>query len=264
MDKPIVFDDVADIYDYYVNVDLDIPFFLEELGARGGEVMELMCGTGRVSLPLLKNSVTLTCVDYSLKMLDKLRDKLHENNLQAHLVHADICQMDLGRQYATIFIPFNSFMELVGKEKQTAALRIIYSHLTSDGLFICTLHNPALRTRLASGEKVFRGEFALPGERVLRLHSQEQVVSGQSIIKGTQYFTIYDHQGKQLLERSLDICFSLVDKKGFEQMANEAGFSVQSLYGNYDRSGFDPEKSPFMIFFLNKRPYLDSENLGSD
>lgn len=253
MVKAIEFDDVADIYDYYVNVDLDIPFFREELGSRGGEILELMCGTGRVSLPLLKSGVSLTCVDYSFKMLDKLRDKLLENNLQAHLVHADICQMDLGRQYDTVFIPFNSFMELVGEEKQAAALQRTHSHLTDQGLFICTLHNPALRAGLASGEKVFRGEFALPGERVLMLHSQEHVLPGQSIIKGTQYFTIYDNQGEQLLERSLDICFSLVEKEGFEQMAREAGFSVQSLCGNYDRSEFAPEKSPFMIFFLKKQ-----------
>ncbi|MEN6389857.1 MAG: class I SAM-dependent methyltransferase [Syntrophomonas sp.] len=260
MAKAIEFDDVADIYDYYVNVDLDIPFFLEELGNLRGEALELMCGTGRVSLPLLKKGISLTCVDYSLKMLDKLREKLLENELQAHLVHADICRMDLGRQYKTIFIPFNSFMELVGPEKQTAALQRIHSHLSDEGLFICTLHNPAIRTGLANGEKVFRGKFTLPGKHILLLHSEEHIVSGQSLIKGTQYFTVCNEQGHPSLERHLDICFSLVEKEAFEQMAREAGFSVKSLYGNYDRSDFSAEESPFMIFLLKKSLGHQPEN----
>lgn len=252
MAKAIEFDDVADIYDYYVNVELDIPFFLEEIGVRKGEVLELMCGTGRVSLPLLKKGVNLTCVDYSLKMLDKLREKLLKNQLRSNLVHADICEMDLGRQYDTIFIPFNSFMELAWREKQAAALNRIHSHLTGDGLFICTLHNPLIRTRLASGQRVFRGQFTLPDEQLLMLHSEEHIVSDQSIIEGTQYFTIFSKEGKLLLERNLDIRFSLVPKETFEQMAKEAGFSVQSLYGNYDRSEFSHEESPYMIFCLRK------------
>lgn len=252
MQKAIEFNDVADIYDYYVNVELDLPFFLEELGIREGEILELMCGTGRVSLPLLKTGVSLTCVDYSIKMLDKLRDKLLENSLQANLVHADVCQMDLGRRYETIFIPFNSFMELVGREKQAAALARIYAHLSDEGLFICTLHNPLKRTGLATGEKVFRGEFSLPSEQILLLHSQEHLVPEQSQITGTQYFTICSKRGQPLLERRLNICFSLVEKEEFVQIAGEAGFSVQNLYGNYDRSQFSAQESPFMIFLLRK------------
>ncbi|HWP96965.1 MAG TPA: hypothetical protein VN426_08940 [Syntrophomonadaceae bacterium] len=51
MKKTIEFDEVADIYDYYVTIDLDIQFYLQELKGRE-EILELMCGTGRVSIPL--------------------------------------------------------------------------------------------------------------------------------------------------------------------------------------------------------------------
>jgi hypothetical protein len=48
MKETIKFDKVADIYDFYVNVDFDIPFFLKEAELYKGEILELMCGTGRV------------------------------------------------------------------------------------------------------------------------------------------------------------------------------------------------------------------------
>ncbi len=253
MDKPIVFDDVADIYDYYVTADLDIPFYLQEFKIKGNcDILELMCGTGRVSLPLLKQGNSLTCVDYSARMLDKFQDKLIKNNLEAHLVEADICHLDLGKRFNDIFIPFNSFMELIGESKQMAALERINAHLTDNGMFICTLHNPVLRARLATGEKVLRGKFSLPDDQTLELHSEEYIDAEPSLIKGTQYYAIYNQKGEQLAERQLNICFSLIEKEQFERLVSQAGFNIHKLYGNYNREEFDSHKSPFMIYFLCK------------
>ena len=61
------YDIVADIYDTYVPVDDDLDFFISETKKSPGEVLELMSGSGRVSIPLLKAGVKLTCVDISLK-----------------------------------------------------------------------------------------------------------------------------------------------------------------------------------------------------
>lgn len=252
IEKPIVFDDVADIYDYYVTTDLDIPFYLEEFRKREGEVLELMCGTGRVSLPLIKQGNSLTCVDYSARMLDKFQEKLVDNNLQARLVEADICHVDLGKRFNNIFIPFNSFMELSGERKQMVALERIHDHLTDNGTFICTLHNPAQRTRLATGEKILRGKFPLPDYQILQLHSEEHIDSDHGLITGTQYYTIYDKHGELLVERQLDISFNLLEREQFEHLIKRAGFNVHKLYGDYNRGKFDPQMSPFMIYCLRK------------
>jgi hypothetical protein len=44
----------------------------------------------------------------------------------------------------------------------------------------------------------------------------------------------------------------VVEKDAFEQMATEAGFRVAGLCGSYDRAPFDPERSPVMIWWLEK------------
>lgn len=76
MDKNIDFGFVADIYDDYVNVSFDIPFYKELCKKYSGSILELMCGTGRISLPLINEGVNLTCVDYSKEMLDTFSRKL--------------------------------------------------------------------------------------------------------------------------------------------------------------------------------------------
>ncbi len=52
MSEYIKYDQIADIYDTFVRTQLDIPFFLNEASQTKGELLELMCGTGRVSVPL--------------------------------------------------------------------------------------------------------------------------------------------------------------------------------------------------------------------
>ena len=50
---------IADLYDEMVRFEADLPFFLEECRTAEGPVLELMCGTGRVSLPLIEAGIEL-------------------------------------------------------------------------------------------------------------------------------------------------------------------------------------------------------------
>jgi ubiquinone/menaquinone biosynthesis C-methylase UbiE len=73
---------VADLYDAYARTDFDVPFFCEE--AEGcTNVLELMSGTGRLSIPLLEAGVPLSCLDSSAEMLAVLRRKLAARQLSA-------------------------------------------------------------------------------------------------------------------------------------------------------------------------------------
>ncbi|MGB5400132.1 MAG: class I SAM-dependent methyltransferase, partial [Thermoanaerobaculia bacterium] len=53
---------VADLYDSFCRFEDDIEFFRKCLQGSTGPVLELMAGTGRISLPLLEAGVELVCV----------------------------------------------------------------------------------------------------------------------------------------------------------------------------------------------------------
>jgi SAM-dependent methyltransferase len=161
MKEPIHFDEVADIYDFYVKVDFDIPFFLKETEKHDGEILELMCGTGRVSIPLLQAGIKLTCVDYSIGMLDKFKEKIRNNDYPIELVEMDITQLSLNKKFGLILLPFHSITEILSTEKQVDALKSISKHLTWDGVFILTLQNPKVRLKLADGTMRVMGKFPL-------------------------------------------------------------------------------------------------------
>ncbi|HSN68315.1 MAG TPA: class I SAM-dependent methyltransferase, partial [Thermoanaerobaculia bacterium] len=59
---PIDYDSVAALYDAYITTDFDVAFFADEVRRSRGPVLELMSGTGRLSIPLIEAGAELTCV----------------------------------------------------------------------------------------------------------------------------------------------------------------------------------------------------------
>lgn len=250
---PIQFDIVADIYDAYVRVEFDIPFWISEARQINGRVLELACGTGRVSIPLLNAGIKLTCVDYAPGMLARFRVKLEESRLSCRLVCQDIAQLDLPERFDLIFIPFHSFSEILGDQNQRASMKHIRDHLTANGTFICTLQNPVVRMADMDGVVHLVGEFAMPNGESLIVKSRLIFDPATQLARGEQ---LYDHlgiDGSVIDHRNLDVCFRLFHKAQFEMLADESGFEVVDLVGDYDYKPFDERPSPFMLWKLKKK-----------
>jgi SAM-dependent methyltransferase len=250
--EAIRFDTVADIYDFYVQTQVDIPFWLVEAKAANGKVLELTSGTGRVSIPLLKAGIELTCVDYAPEMLDLLRKKLKRDNLSCPTILQDIAHLKLTHRFDMIFIPFHSFSELVQEDKRRSALVGIRKHLTDHGVFICTLQNPNVRTASMDGTVRLLGEFSLPNDERLVVNSRLLFERSSQLANGVQLYDRYSSDGRRVDHRELQMCFYLFHKQQFESLASNVGFEVAALYGDYDREPYDEQSSPYMIWKLRK------------
>jgi SAM-dependent methyltransferase len=252
----------AERYDTYVKATFDVPFFLKETEGHR-QVLELMSGTGRLSIPLLDAGVPLTCVDNSPDMLAVLRRKLQQKGVSIPVYEMDVRTLSLPQQYDFVLIPFHSFEELLSPDDQTQALLGIRRHLADGGTFICTLHNPPRRLKSADGALRLRGEYPLDpqtgplwglekGGTVL-LWGLEQHDRSSGTMKGVQQYEVYDESGVMRSKSFMDTQFVLHSRNGFEQLAQSAGFRKKALFGDYSRSVFERDKSPFMIWFLEKK-----------
>ncbi len=248
------YDTIADLYDIYVPATYDIDFFIRETGKAKGEVLELMSGTGRVSLPLIQAGVKLTCVDISADLNAIFQKKLDAAGLKADIVQMDICKFYLPRKFGMVIIPFHSFAHLILKTDQQAALKKIYEHLTPGGIFICTLGNPFVRNKAVDGQlRLFR-KYHLPETHgTLFLWILEKFdPDDPQVVQAYQFFEEYDQNCILQLKRLLELHFRLTEKEEFETMANGVGFQVKEFYGNYEYSEFRPENSPAMVWIMEK------------
>lgn len=253
MRETINFDKVADIYDFYVNVDFDIPFFLKETENVKGEILELMCGTGRVSIPLLNAGRKMLCVDYSKGMLDSFERKIKNKNYSVNLIKMDVTNLNLNRKFGLIILPFHSITEIISTDLQIKALQSISSHLDKDGIFILTLQNPKTRLKLADGIKRIMGKFPIEENRQLIISYMNQYNETDKIVSGFQLYEIYDSTNTLIEKRFLDINFKPIADSELRNMIRTAGLEIVDMYGDYSYGLFDEGTSNFMIYKMVKK-----------
>jgi len=199
-----------------------------------------MCGTGRVSLPLLISGFNLTCVDYSQGMLDVFHSKL-PNDCHTKILCQDICKLVLDETFDLVMIPFNSFTEITDKEKRQKAIQCIYEHLKSEGVFLCTLYNPEYRKKIADGNMKCLGKFAIEDNKTLIVNYIFNYSDVDSHFYGTQYYEIYGADNKLIEKRYMDIQCTLISKNEIVDMCAAVGLTLKEIYGDYSFSPFIAE-----------------------
>ena len=103
----------ANIYDA-MNTNLDDWYFYKRWlpENKDARILELCCGTGRLTLPIAKEGYDITGIDYTPSMLAQAKIKASEAGLEISFIEADIRTLNLPEKYDFIFIPFNSIHHL--------------------------------------------------------------------------------------------------------------------------------------------------------
>lgn len=243
---------LADIYDDFCVFDADLGFFRELARQAGGPVLELMAGTGRVSLPMLEGGVDLTCVDSSPAMLAILRRKLAARGLCASTICADVCRLPLKLGYELVVLPFQGFCELVGETEQRGLMEEAARVLAPGRRFVCTSHNPAVRRATIDGRWHEIGRFENDAARTLVLNLRTDYSNRPEVVVGQQKVEVFDPRGRLMDTREVDLEFSLVEPDEIISQASSVGLRVVELMGDYGGSVFDPSSSPAFIAVLEK------------
>jgi hypothetical protein len=126
--------DVAELYDDYLRGDeVETVDFLTEL-ARGGPVLELAIGTGRIGLPLAARGVPVSWIELSPAMVEQLRRKPGGNDIAVSM--GNFADVAVDGRFRLIFIVFNTFFNLLTQDEQVRCIENVSGRLTNDGLFL--------------------------------------------------------------------------------------------------------------------------------
>ena len=231
----------------------DIAFYRGAAREFGDPVLELGCGTGRVTLALAAEGYRVTGLDISERMLAQAESKRASLPTEAqeriHLVQGDMSGFEVGEKFRCIFIPFRPFQHLIETHQQINCLIRARKHLKRGGKLIVDffqtdprrMHDPAFL------EERYVGEFALPDgrhtvltERTTAFHRASQCNDVEMI------YTVRHPDGRK--ER---LVFAFTVRYFFryevEHLLARCGFVVNAVYGDFDRSELRDD-SPEMIF----------------
>lgn len=137
----------AELYDVSVpDWDGEIDFYRElarEVKASGKSVLEVACGTGRVTLLLAQEGVDIVGTDLDEEMLIMARRKSEEVP-NVRWVQGDMRTLDLGQTFGLIIVPGHSFQFMLTPEDQVKALETFKRHLEPGGMLVIHLDHQSV------------------------------------------------------------------------------------------------------------------------
>ena len=247
---------IADYYDSSPMVTQrtqDVVFYCGAARRYGDPVLELGCGTGRITLAIAEAGYRIVGLDISGKMLERAVEKRatvrREARERVHLVQGDMTQFDLGEKFRTVVIPFRPFQHLLETEQQMDCLNCVKKHLASNGRLIMDffqtdperMHDPVfLKESLLAEYDMPGGRHVALSERVAAFHRGLQRNDVEMIFRVTHA----DGRQEQLVMAwTLRYFF----RYEVEHLLARCGFCLEAIYGDFDSSPLS-DGSPEMIF----------------
>jgi len=221
-------------------------------------VLELGCGTERITMALAEAGKRITGLDLSERMLERAVKKraalLREARERVHLIQGDMTKFDLGEKFRLVIIPFRPLQHLLEVKQHVDCLECARKHLAPGGRLVLDvfqtdaerMHDPVhMREMQVTEYRTADGRQVRITERVAAFHRAEQRNDVEMI------FSIKHTNGKQ--ER---LVFAWPLRYFFryevEHLLARCGFKVAAEYGDFDRT-LIRDDSPEMVFVAESR-----------
>ena len=148
--------------------------------APGGYVLEMGVGTGRLAVPLAASGLTVTGVDASPEMLDRLHARPGTERIK--VIQGDFVTVDAGGPYDVVLIAFSTLFLVPSQQGQLACLANARKHLRPGGSLVIEAFVPD-HTRWVRGQNMAITRLDNAGVSVkLSVHNAvDQVISTQDV-----------------------------------------------------------------------------------
>jgi len=230
----------------------DVPFWRRLAAAQDGRVLELGCGTGRITVPVAREGAAVVGVDRSGAMLAKGRQRLTRARLTAaaSLVRGDIRALPFRNRpgFALVMAPYGILQSLTREADLRATLESVHRVLRKGGTFGIDLV-PDLPAWSEYDRRV-----SLKGKRGRSAHVTLIETVRQDERRG---LTIFDHeyverQGRQKTIHRFTLTFRTVSVPQMRRRLEAAGFEIAAVLGDYHGGPWDSRSDVWMILARKK------------
>jgi len=135
----------AQFYDWLYSDADDVHFHLNLAKRFGGPVLEPMCGTARLMVPLARAGFCVVGIDTHDGMLKLARENISGENAEVRkrleLHKMDMRDFDLKRKFKLVIVAFNGFPHLLLPADQDRAVSCMARHLDPTGALVIAVRN---------------------------------------------------------------------------------------------------------------------------
>ncbi len=164
----MIYDIIASVYDE-INKDIDYSLwadFIEEIinknrgFAESDLILDLGCGTGKMTVELAGRGYDMTGIDYSEEMLEIARDTAEKKGISNILwLNQDMREFELYGTVGTVVSCLDCMNHLTTRSDFKKCLSLVHNYLVPNGLFIFDLNGKAKFSNVyAKNSYVMEGE----------------------------------------------------------------------------------------------------------
>jgi SAM-dependent methyltransferase len=218
----------------------DVRFYRTLAGERGGPVLDLGCGTGRLLLPLLRDGHTVVGLDHAPAMLARAAEKVARLRpplrRRALLVRADLRRFALRRRFNFAVAAFHSIQHLITDGQLLRFLRSVRRALRPGGWLAFDVFAPERRF-LARDEirRWDRTPFRHPtsGRDMVYTINHHYDARRKTLVMRMYYLPV-DGRGRAAgPEQVLRLCHRQLSPVEVRGLLQRAGMTLIASYGDF-------------------------------
>jgi ubiquinone/menaquinone biosynthesis C-methylase UbiE len=237
----------------------DVAFWRRVAGGASGPVLELGCGTGRVSLPLARAGVNVVGIDRSAPMLARARAavargfsragrRLPEGSRYVSFVRGDIRTLPFeDSAFPMVLAPYGILQSLIRPRDLTATLASVARVLAEGGTFGIDLVPDVPKWREYENRVQLRGRAG--GARLTLIETVRQDPKRHLTTFEQKYV---EQRGGKTREHCFDLTFRTLSVRQMTRQLERAGFRIEAVLGDYRGRPWD-DRADVWIIMAKKR-----------
>lgn len=247
--SPLTEEFYSDLYDIEMESFRDDIGFYSKYLPEKCSILELGCGTGRVTGTLTGKNRTVTGIDNSLHMLKKADKKQNDN---CSYICMDMQQLAFKYFFDAILIPYNTLNLLYKKTDALTCLRKCRSLLTDRGKLYLQLFIPDNQLRSHKGEIFQFQMFNRPGGgKIIKEILKQYSARTRTITIEERYRIRPAQQGEDNQDWNHFFSIAALSHEEWLSLFNQAGLQIVKDFGSYDLAPYDGSTSCLLVILAN-------------
>ena len=242
-------DDYAPFYDWENTRTIgrrDQRFWVDLASRTDGAVLELGCGTGRLSVPVARVADRFVGIDRSVPMLQRLHRRLRRARLgtTARIVRGDIRALPFRKRmrFPLVMAPYGMLQSLLSDADLRATLGEVARVVPRRGILAVDLVPDLPRWREYEHRVSLTGRL---GEGQLTLYETVRQDRDQGLTVFDQEFV--ERVGRRRTRHRFSISFRTLSVPQICGRLERAGFRIDSVLGDYHDRAWTPDADVWVI-----------------
>lgn len=228
----------------------DVAFWQRLAVAQDGRVLELGCGTGRLTLPIARAGADIVGIDRSAEMLARGHQRLRRARQPVRLVRGDIRHLPFRTRsgFSLVMAPYGMLQSLTSEKDLLATLDSVARVLPRGGRFAIDLVPDLPRWTEYEGRTSLAGKRGR-GTTLTLVESVRQDRRRRLTIFDQEYT---ERRGRERRVHKFSLTFRTLSVPQTTRRLEDAGFRIDAVLGDYRGGPWDQRADVWVIMARKK------------